>query len=330
VSRRRAIFIADPSDGTVGQVGTQWVIRQFSRGLSRLGYEVHVGSPLSGNGQSFYIAINTSGVLAPETIASIPIRIYLDLDPAFNQLWQEDGIDRRFEGHTHFVTVGQAIGRPGCLVPTHNLAWIAIAPPVVLSEWPRANGVTLDAFTTIANFRSYGSIHRDGVHYGQKVHSLRKLIELPRRSQERFVLAMPAHAEEHVDLDALEDQGWELVDPALVAATPDSYRAFIGGSLAEIGIVKSGYVASRCGWFSDRSACYLASGRPVVAQETGFSQFLPAGEGLLAFEDVDGAVAAVEDVRGDYHRHSRAARSIAEEYLDSDRVLGDLLRQVAA
>ena len=109
---------------------------------------------------------------------------------------------------------------------------------------------------------------------------------------------------------------------------PASYRAFIQGSKAEFGIAKSGYVVSRCGWFSDRSACYLASGRPVIAQETGFSAFLPTGEGLFGFETAEDVLASLESMNGDYARHARAARDLAEAYLDSDKVLSRLLDRV--
>src|SRR5208283_3084632 len=109
--------------------------------------------------------------------------------------------------------------------------------------------------------------------------------------------------------------------------TPGRYRDFIQGSKAEFGIAKSGYVASRCGWFSDRSACYLASGRPVIAQQTGFSRFLPTGTGLFAFETIDDVLEALEILQTDYARHARAARDIAEEHFDSDRVLSRLLER---
>jgi len=132
------------------------------------------------------------------------------------------------------------------------------------------------------------------------------------------------------DLAALAANGWRLLDPARVAASPTEYRSFVEGSLAEIGIAKSGYVVSRCGWFSDRSACYLASGRPVLAQETGFSDYLPCGEGLLGYETVEQAAAGADAIAADYPRHARAARAIAERYFDSDRVLDHLLREIGA
>ena len=325
MTRPLRILVAAPASEP-GHGGAQWAVMQYVLGLRRLGHKAQLGNWVEG---AFDVVLNTSGILPQESIAGIPVRVYLDLDPGFNQLWHQDGIDRHFDGHTHFVTVGQAIGSGSCPVPTLGLPWIGTLPPVVLEQWTAANGVETDALTTIANFRSYGSIAKDGALYGQKVHSLRTVIGLPRRVRERFVVAMQVHPDEKKDLEALDANGWELIDPCLVASTPDDYRRFVQGSLAEIGIAKSGYVVSKCGWFSDRSACYLASGRPVVAQETGFSEFLPTGEGLLAFRDEDHAAAAIECLRGKYARHSRAAREIAEEHLDSDRVLKRLLAEVA-
>jgi hypothetical protein len=273
--------------------------------------------------------VNVSGMLADEELtAAIPVRVYLDLDPAFIQLWHTQGIDMRFAGHTHFVTIGQAIGRPDCLVPTCGLRWIPTPQPIVLERWPVAGPVTRNALTTVGNWRGYGSVEQDGVFYGQKAHSLRPLIDLPTRTRERFELALAIHPGETTDLAALAANGWHLLDPAAVAGTPDQYQQFIQGSKAEFGLAKSGYAASRCGWFSDRSVCYLASGRPVIAQETGFSRYLPTGTGLFAFARADDVLAAIEAINADYVRHARAAQSIAEEYFDSDRVLTRLLRQI--
>lgn len=139
-------------------------------------------------------------------------------------------------------------------------------------------------------------------------------------------MAMGIHPDEVQDLKSIQENGWQLVDPTKVAGTPAAYQRFIQKSKAEFGIAKSGYVAARCGWFSDRSVGYLASGRPVIAQHTGFTQFFPAGEGLFAFESIDDVLAAIDDVRSDYKRHSLAARSLAVEFFDSDKVLSRLLR----
>jgi hypothetical protein len=276
------------------------------------------------------VLINVSGILTDEVLMSdIPTRVYLDLDPAFNQLWQASGIDMRFGGHTHFVTVGQAIGTAGSDVPTCGLEWIPTVPPVVLEQWPPAEDDG-GAVTMIGNWRGYGSIEYRGVEYGQKVHSMRMFMSLPRLTDTAFELALAIHPEERRDLEALAENGWRLVDPLDVAGTPVRYRDFIRRSRAELGIAKSGYVASRSAWFSDRSACYLASGRPVLAQETGFSNFLPTGEGLLAFADLDEAVAGLEELGRDYRRHARRARELAVETFDSDKVLTRLLERVGA
>jgi hypothetical protein len=307
--RDRAALLVGPGEA----VGTPYErLRQFARGAD--------------------VIVNLSGLLRDERLLEhVPVRVYLDLDPAFNQLWHvASGIDMSFDWHTHFVTVGQGIGGNDCPVPTCGRDWIGTLQPVVLEEWPVANGVCHDALTTVGNWRGYGSIEHEGVHYGQKAHSLRELIELPRLTDERFLLALAIHPDEKRDLDALAENGWSLVEPSLVAASPARYRAFVQGSKGEFGVTKSGYVRSHCGWFSDRSCCYLASGRPVVAQESGFSRFLPTGEGLFAFATVDEALSAIDELRLDYARHARAARLLAEEYLDSDAVLSRLLEQVGA
>src|SRR5262249_50811310 len=162
----------------------------------------------------------------------------------FIQLWHAtQGIDMRFAAHTHFVTIGQAIGRPGCAVPTCGLRWIPTTQPVVLDHWPPAGPITHDALTTVGNWRGYGSVEHRGVFYGQKAHSLRPLIDLPTRTQEKFLLALAIHPGETKDLAALGANGWGLLDPARVADTPDRYRQFIQGSRAEFGIAKSGYAA---------------------------------------------------------------------------------------
>jgi hypothetical protein len=231
----------------------------------------------------------------------------------------------RFDAHTHFVSVADGIGRPGSRIPSCDRDWLPTLPPVVLDEWPVADLSPEYGATTVGHWRSYGSIHHDGVHYGQKVHSLRCLLDVPYRSPGRFELALAIHPDEADDLAALKEHGWALLDPARVASTPDDYHRFVQASWAEFGLTKSGYVVSESGWFSDRSACYLASGRPVIAQDTGFGRRLPTGAGLLSVSTGDDVVAAIEELEADYDRHSAAAREVAAEHLDSDRVLGSLV-----
>ena len=331
---------ADPHQG-----GATSAVLQYVRGLEQLGHEVLLVDPAepTAEADAYFAALdlgpraflgrydgpvpdvllNVSGMLRDERVLEgAPIRVYLDLDPVFNQLWHLQGVDAGLEGHTHHVTVGR-------LVPPTGHDWISTLPPVVLEAWPVAERIEIDAFTTVGNFRAYGSIEHEGTRYGQKAHSLRPLIDLPRLTDERFALALDIHPDEP-DLAALRGHGWELLDPREVAGTPERYAAFVRGSKAELGIAKEGYVVSRSGWFGDRSAAYLASGRPVVALDTGFGERLPAGAGLFAFSDADGVLAAIEAIRFDYGRHARAARAIAEEYFDSRLVLTRLLREVGA
>jgi len=275
------------------------------------------------------LLINISGMLTDENLLSrIPIRAYLDLDPAFNQLWHAQGIDMRFAGHTHFVTIGQAIGESGCPVPTCGLTWIGTLQPIVLSHWPVAEGITHNGLTMIANWRGYGSVEHEGVHYGQKVHSLRPFFDLPSRTAEKFLPALGIHPEEVADIAELDHFGWQRLDPAQVAGSPQDYQKFIQGSKAEFGIAKSGYVLSRCGWFSDRSVCYLVSGRPVIAQDTGFQPYVPVGAGLFAFQSAEDVLVAIDTMNSDYQKHHRAARDLTEEYFDSNKILPRLLSVV--
>lgn len=272
------------------------------------------------------LLLNISGLLRdPALTEPIPRRAFLDLDPAFNQMWQAQGIDMGFDRHTHFVTIGWNIGRPDCPVPTCGRDWITTAQPVVLDRWPVADRVEHDGLTTVAHWRSYGSVTHEGVFHGQKVHAWRPLFDLPRRVGLPCLPALAIHPDETADLAALRDHGWRLLDPAALCATPADYQRFVQSSRAELAIAKSGYVASRCGWFSDRSGCYLASGRPVIAHDTGFATRLPVGAGLFAFSTADEVAAAVDAIRRDEAHHRRAARAIADAHLDSRTVLPSLL-----
>jgi hypothetical protein len=327
------------------QGGATWAVLQYVLGLSELGHEVWLVDPCEPDVEAEQhfrtlqlgprtfrgryegpvpdVLLNVSGLLREQPILErTPIRVYLDLDPVFTQLWHSQGVDVGLGGSTHYVSVGTRLPETG-----HE--WTSTLPPVVLSRWPVAERVDRDAFTTVANFRSYGTVEHEGVRFGQKVHSLRELRQLPRRTDERFALALAIHPDEP-ERETLRRDGWELLDPSVVAGTPERYRDFVRGSKGELGVAKEGYVVTRSGWFSDRSAVYLASGRPVIAQDTGFPERLPSGAGLFAFSGVDEVLAAVEAICSDYGRHARAARSIAEEYLDSRHVLTRLLREVGA
>jgi hypothetical protein len=272
------------------------------------------------------LLVNLAGTVRDTAILeAVPRRLLVDLDPAFTQLWHAQGVDVGISTHDRFASVGLRLGEPECELPDGGVRWAPTLPPVVLSHWPVAVDEPTEGLTAIANWRSYGTIEHDGVRYGQKAHSVRALIDLPRLLDDPPRFALLIDPGEHADIAALHRHGWVLIDAAHETATPESYARFVRASEAELGIAKEGYVVSRCGWFSDRSACYLASGRPVVAQRTGWQHVLPEGEGLLGFDDAAEAAEAVAAVRADPARHAAAARAVAEEWLDARRVLPRLL-----
>jgi hypothetical protein len=277
------------------------------------------------------LLLNVNGFVDdPEVLSRVGLRAYLDIDPGFGQMWRALDLYDMFAGHDAYVTIGERIGQADCTIPTGGLDWITTPQPVVLTEWGAQQSPEPDrGFTSVASWRGpFAPIEYEGVTYGLRVHEFRRFAELPRRSGEQFEVALDIHEADSADIELLTANGWQLADPAEVAGDPWAYRDYVQGSRAELMVAKGMYVKSRSGWMSDRSICYLASGRPVVAQETGFSRLYPAGSGLLAFDDLDGAVACVELVAGDYQRHSSAAREIAEGHFDSDKVLRRLLNEL--
>ena len=272
------------------------------------------------------LLLDVMGFLGDERVlAAARRRVFLDIDPGFPQMWRALGLADPFARHDDFVTIGRNLGREGCAIPDCGLRWITTHQPVVLEHWPAVEPAA-GPFTSVATWRGrYAPIEYRGETYGLRVHGFRRLAPLPRLSGERFELALSIDPADAADRSLLEENGWELVDPREVASDPWAYRRYITGSGAELMVAKDVYVRARSGWFSDRSICYLASGRPVVAEDTGLDGDLPLGEGLLAYRTLDEARDAVAAVAADPRRHARAARRIAEECFDSDRVLPRLL-----
>ena len=272
------------------------------------------------------VLVNVMGYLDDEELlAAAPLRVFLDIDPGFGQMWHELGLADLFKGHDRYVTVGLGIGTPACAVPTCDLDWITTLPPVELSRWPPMTDRG-ERFTSVVSWRGpFGPIEFEGRTYGLRVHEFRRFIELPALSPARFEVALDIHEADAPDRRQLEQHGWRLTDPLSVAADPWRYRDYVQGSEAELMIAKNLYVDTHSGWFSDRSACYLASGRPVLAQDTGLDGLLPHGDGLVTFSTLEEAVAGSEAISRDYKRHSRAARAIASEHFAAERVLPRLL-----
>ncbi len=273
------------------------------------------------------LLINVSGHLQrPALKDSFRRRAFLDLDPGFTQLWQSAGVSgARLEGHEVYFTVGANVGRPGCSIPTCGLDWRPTRPVVLLDDWPMVTG-GCERFTTISSWRGpFGPISLNGKTYGLKVHEFRRFIELPQRTGLGFELALDIDPSETADLARLRDHGWGLADPSLVAADLDTYRGYVQGSGAEFGVAQGIYVETSSGWFSDRTVRYLASGKPVLLQDTGLRSLYPTGWGLVPFLTLEQAVRGAASIVADYERHAEAARSLAERYFSAAAVLARLL-----
>jgi hypothetical protein len=276
------------------------------------------------------LLVNISGHLTLPAIKEPPRRkIYFDDDPGYTQFWHASGTSAaQLEGHDAYYTVGAGIGHASCSIPTGGIPWKPTPPLVVLDQWPAAELPPARGFTTIASWRgAYGRVAFAGRTFGQKAHEFRKFVELPQQTGQRFEIALEIHAAENNDIAQFENHGWQLTDPGEVAL-PDAYQRYIQTSAAEFSVAQGIYIETRSGWFSDRTACYLASGRPALVQDTGFSRTLPVGEGLLVFRTLDEAAEGVLRITSNYERHCRAARDVAARCFDSDRVLGRILNEI--
>jgi hypothetical protein len=277
--------------------------------------------------ESAELLVNIGGHLTFELLKRPPRhKVFLDDDPAYTQFWHAAGqLGDRLAGHDAYFTYGTNIGGPGCPIPTSGIDWCAILPPVVLSEWPAAHG-RLDRFTTVASWRgAYDPVEHDGRVYGLKAHEFRKVADLPERVARTFEIALDIHEADARDRDLLEGHGWQLVDPRIAAGTPKAFRDYVQGSGAEFSVAQGIYVETQSGWFSDRTVSYLASGKPALVQDTGFSLTIPVGDGLLAFRTLEEAAVGAERLGAEYEAHAAAARAIAEEYFDSQVILTRLL-----
>jgi hypothetical protein len=275
------------------------------------------------------LLLDVMGFLADEELlAAAPRRVYLDIDPGFPQMWRALGLHDPFGDHDAYATVGLRIGAEDCAVPTCGIDWVTTAQPVYLAEWPATGGG--DAYTSVATWRGpFEPVDFDGQRYGLRAHQLRRFASLPAAVEPPLELALEIDPADAADAELLREGGWRLVDPERAAGTPGGYRDYVQGSRGELGVAKDMYVRSRGGWLSDRSLCYLASGKPVLAQATGFEREVETGAGLLCFETPEEAVAGIEEIESDYARHSAAARQLAEDRFASERVLGRLLEAVA-
>jgi hypothetical protein len=271
------------------------------------------------------LLINISGHLPLACpLMGVRTRAYVDVDPGFTQIWAR-GCDMGLARHHLFFTVGQNVGTPDFRIPTDGTEWVATPPPVFLDEWPARSDPRCTRFGTVADWRGSQEAMYDEEYYGGKRREFLRLLRLPRDSGQPIELALCIGSEDAEDAALLVGNNWVLHDPYLYAGDPYSYREFIQHSRAEFSVAKSGYVKCNSGWVSDRTAAYLASGKPALVQSAGFEGRLPTGRGLLTFRTADEAMAGIDEINRNYAEHCRAARRIAEQYFDSAVVLRHML-----
>ena len=259
-------------------------------------------------------------------LRSVRPRVLIDQDPGFSQLWamEATSIEDVLGRHDLHFTVGANIGTARSSLPTLGIDWRPIWNPVVTEWWKPEAPRTRDHFTTIAGLWLSGYQPFAGVMSGPKAEELRRFLRLPALAGEPIEIALEGGSGDEL-VGALAQNGWRLESAEAVASTPESYQEYVANSAGEFSCAKGLYVASRSGWFSDRSACFLAAGRPVVIQDTGIQDTLPTGAGLFPVATVEEAADAIRRIRMDYERHSTIARQIALDHFDARRVLPVLL-----
>ncbi len=274
----------------------------------------------------------------------VPVRIYLETDPVLPQIEVARGNAFNIEmlsAHTHHFTYGENLGQPDCGVPVSRFPYRPTRPPVVLDWWASGAISPGPCFTTVASWRQAGKDveWRGQTYTWSKHHEFLKIIDLPRRTTQPLELALAVRGRpgadgsawvplDEEDADAirrLTDHGWRITNAMTLSREIAPYRDYIMGSRGELTVAKDQNVRLRSGWFSDRSACYLAAGRPVITQDTAFGKFVPTGDGLFAFSGGDDILAALQAVNADYERHARAARAIADAHFKAETVLAKLV-----
>jgi hypothetical protein len=325
----RNIMLTDPAYGLAFAthafeglgLGRQWAYYDAHRG--------HWCGPAGGEALAVCatadVLLNVSGVNPLRSwMERIPVRVLVDTDPVFTQIRHltDPAARARAADHTAFFSFGGNIGQQGCTIPADGFPWQPTRQPMVMDAWAVTPGPAGGPLTTIMLWDSYPSLEHDGTRYGMKAESFGPYVDLPSRCRDTFTLALGSPTEPR---ERLERNGWAIVDPREPTRDPWTYQEFIGQSKAEFSVAKHGYATSQSGWFSERSAAYLASGRPVIVEETGFSRWLRPDGGVLPFSSPDEALDQIQALNGSYERHCVQARLAAEEHFSSAGVLTRLL-----
>ena len=283
--------------------------------------------------QSLYAScdalLNVTGQSLHDDQLACARRIYVETDPFATQVKLAQGdaeTKARLAGHDTWFTFGENIGAADCGIPDSGFPWLPTRQPVDLDVWQPTLVSEGTRYTTITTWVNHiDSVKHDGeVYHWRKDLEFEKFLDLPGRSSQSFELALTV---ERSVLQMLESHGWHHVTSTEISKSPDRYRDYIRSSRAEFTVARDQYVRPRTGWFSDRSACYLAAGKPVITQDSAFGKFLPTGRGLFAFTSLDDIIAAVDMIETDYRSHQAAALEIAAEYFAGEKVVGSLMER---
>lgn len=288
------------------------------------------------------ILINVSSSLfMRDEYAKIPTKILVDTDPMFTQYQyhvkmeaggnEAQSAKEYMHSHDLFFTFGLNIGKPDCRIPEFDFTWHTTKKPICLQFWEQAfSGNSKFGFTSVMNWIERPDFIYESETWGQKNKEFQKFYELPKRSGKNFeiIINRPKDEATKKSMEYLTSCGWNVLSPDELISDMHNYKDFIQSSFAEFSITKETYIKSNSGWFSGRSAVYLASGKPVITQDTRWSSYIPAGDGVIAINDLEDAVEAVKEISANYKHHCSAAKNIAFEYFDSYKILGDILRHV--
>lgn len=314
-------------------LGDRWIYRNGADGSY---HGVEKSASAESILKSADVLANVSGACwLREPTEAIRRKLFLDGDPMFTQINLAGAPDSeyavRVKMHDRHFSFGMNIGQAGCEVPTVGLTWKPTVQPIALDWWnktlrpPGSGHIATGAWTTVMNWASYPPKEFSGKTYGQKDVEFAHFMDLPSLTEEKFVLAMGQGVGQKRPTATLEGKGWGIIEPDTHIPDYASYHDFLKNSKGEWSIAKNGYVRSRSGWFSCRSACYLAAGKPVVVQDTGWSAHLPQGDGVLAFHTPEEAAAALDQVAANYGHHCLEARAYAEKHFDAAKVCAELL-----
>ena len=278
--------------------------------------------------ESSDLLLNIAGSnLLRDWMLSIPKRVFIDGDPAFTQIKINIDSNKKNNAlnHTDFFTIGENINKGYCKIPNTEINWATTRQPASWNDIKYSLGQENSKYTTIMHWESKPGLTFNGVYYGSKADSFMEYMNLPKHVSSVLELAMGSHEQ---TLAILKDKGWNITDPIEITKDVETYLNYINNSKAEFSVAQHGYVISRSGWFSERSVAYISSGRPIVVMDTGFSDWLETGMGVKAYSNIDEAISGIEDINTNYYKNSIAAREIAHEYFDSNKVLSKLIDDI--